>query len=178
MIEVKYTFPSEVELLAFLASKKVYEPATVEPKSFPPPAPAEGHAATVARKPGRPKKDPAQGDVKVVPHAAPVTPTLVQPLDVKNGDPLPESMVGNDIDDLIEKPEETVKAAAPEPKVYTDADLKAAMEEFAGKVGIDALRHKLISVTGKARRSDIPPEQYGALIDAMRADMSQPKEGA
>lgn len=168
MIEVKFTFDNETQLMAFLASKLRQEVYVAAPVSNPPAPQAESHA----KKPGRPKKTPIEADVKVVQHAAPATAELVQPLDVKNGDPLPESMTGGaDIADLVEGENET-----PEPVDvidWTAERVRQEMKTFSEKFGIDPLRQAMLNAVGKMKFSEVPSADYAKLGEALRADQTK-----
>lgn len=169
MIEVKFTFETEAELIAFVAGKMRQEVYVAAPVSNPPPPQAESHA----RKPGRPKKMPIEADTKVVPNAAPATAELVQPLDVANGDPLPASMMGGaDISDLVTISD--VEEPAPVETIdWTAERVRQEMKTFSEKFGIDPLRQAMLNAVGKAKFSDVPAADYAKLGEALRADQTK-----
>lgn len=162
-VKVTLEFGSEQEAIRFLLTKTSAMIQTA-PQSNPPGPAAVSHqevapAEVAKRGRGRPKKDATAADVLVVDDAKPASVTL--PLDVANGDPLPESMG---------------PAPAPEPeepKSYTADEVKELMKQFSAKFGIDALRTAMSSATGFMRFSEVPADKYPALVSALKAEMTK-----
>lgn len=168
-ITVTLNFETESDLVSYF-NRRAGSPFVAGPtQSAPPGPPAMGHTAMLKRQPGRPRKAPVEADVKVVEDAQPAAPALVQPFDPAVGDPLPETMEA-DAPKVVE-PEAPKAPAEPEKTEFSEEDLTEAMKAYSAKLGIDALRQLLINTTGKARRSEIPKEDFGKVVKALNAEL-------
>lgn len=160
MIELKYTFTNEAELLAFLAGKGATGAAQ-------PPAPVVEKPAT--EKKATPTPASAPTPVPVVQEAAPAESPTSPAVVATSPSPAPAPSAPA----VVAPP--AAPAAQAAPVKYEDSGIPSAVPAYLGKPGsdgYDARRTKLVALLGRygaASAKVLAPEQYAPFLTDLKA---------
>jgi len=162
MIEVKFTFNDEAELLAFLMGKGATSAAQ-------PPAPVVEKPATEKKATAAPTPAPAPAPAPVVQEAAPAESPTSPAVAATSPSPAPAPSAP-----AVAAPP-SAPAAQVAPVKYEDSGIPSAVPAYLGKPGsdgYDARRTKLVALLGRygaASAKVLAPEQYAPFLADLKA---------
>jgi len=165
MIEVKFTFNDEAELLAFLTGKGTT-------RATQPPAPVVEKPATEKKATATPTPAPAPAPVPVVQEAAPAESPTSPAVAATSPSPAPAPSAP-----AVPAPPAAPAAQAAQavPVKYEDSGIPSAVPAYLGKPGsdgYDARRTKLVALLGSygaASAKVLAPGQYAPFLADLKA---------